>query len=90
MGPQYAALFPGRYSREEIYFEPFEALASDHVMLWKASYFVDKFENDVGVREHFEKVFEDDSVNVIWRRKTAKQTAVNWKSVFYSCREGKQ
>jgi hypothetical protein len=90
MGPQYAALFPGRYSKEEIYFEPFEVLKSDHVMIWKDSYFVNTFKNDEGVREHFEKVFEDESVNVIWRRKLAKQPTIDWKNIFSSCREGKQ
>ncbi|MEY4066164.1 MAG: hypothetical protein RIR26_2372 [Pseudomonadota bacterium] len=91
MGPQYAALFPGRYSKQEIYFEPEEALSSDYVMLWKDSYFVDKFEKHPSVLARFEKQFEDESANVIWKKRTAAPLASTgeWSSIFARCRKGR-
>lgn len=91
MGPQYAALFPSRYSKEEIYFDPSEVASSDYVMLWKDSYFVEQFEKDPEILKNFEKQFQDESINVIWKRKAATNfiSKENWAEIFAPCREKK-
>ena len=89
MGQQFSALFPAAYSKTEVFFEPHEAVQKDYVMIWKNGYFIDKFEEEPGIRENFEKHFSDESVNVIWKRKNAPEPAVNWGEVFAPCRESK-